>query len=479
MRGVFFLCSCLFVVTMACPFLTADGESSETMYFAVVSNGEHNGFLEMTIIPGKTAGAPTVTKQDMVLKIKSLGKTVEINVHTTRHEDPATGKVLSIDTGMVRGTRSIGSLLDFKEGKVIITPKQGGEVKTLEIDSSVIVDDGVTYPYLIEDLSGAETKSKVYSILDAMRGQVSKRVFTRTGPAKVKLAGRVFDCLVFESTDKTFGVRGKVWVDRSTGRAVRTENSMGVVTYLADEGYKKDFLAGKPLDKVDTIKKTPANAELQPISDVPWKVGETYRYVYSSDEKVQGTENFTVEKIDAGSKGMVISCSNELSMQKTILEFEWTVDQNDRPRQYSCKTRARKVPYTMECAFSGKDVTVKAHRLGHDMNKTIPLPDRCYFVDDNNVGIFAILALAAPKQKGAICEFKAYHPTRVEIVSCRLEVKGAETIKWGGRDVECRRIDMVIDGPMKRETTMWLDAEGRLLRQSEQGGMLVMELANY
>ena len=76
----------------------------------------------------------------------------------------------------------------------------------------------------------------------------------------------------------------------------------------------------------------------------------------AAEEPAQADEP-AVEQIDAGSKGLVISCSNELSMQKTILEFEWAVDQNGRPRQYSCKTRARKVPYIMECSFSGKDVT--------------------------------------------------------------------------------------------------------------------------
>jgi len=42
--------------------------------------------------------------------------------------------------------------------------------------------------------------------------------------------------------------------------------------------------------------------------------------------------------------------------------------------------------------------------------------------------------------------------------------------------VACRRIDLVIGESNSRSIEMWIDSEGRLLRQTEQAGLLVIEL---
>ncbi len=476
MRGFCFLGLFLFVLTGFGLLCASESASSESLFYAVVMNGRHSGYMEMTITPGEAAGAPTVTVQETLMKVKTLGTTTDVTVRTRREAAPGTGKVLSIDTEIASADRSQGFRLLFKDDEVLITPKGKGEAKTLKIDSTVIVDDGVSFPYLIRDLADAGVKSKTYSVLDTLRGETVERVFTRSGPAKIKLANRVFDCLVFESIDKSMGVRGKVWVDTATGRAVRTENSMGVITYLADETYKRKFLKGEPLDDVETVAPKAATAELQPIGQIPWTVGEMYEYVYSYGDKKISTESFTLKSVEKTEKGRVFTCANELKIQKMTLAFEWQIDQAARPISYSAETRASGTRYEVKCAFGDKEVAIDAHRLGYPMKKIMPLPEKIYFVDDNNVSAFAFLALSAPKEEGAICDFKAFHATKIEIFPCRLTVKGMETISWNGRDVACRRLDIVVGESNSRSIEMWIDSEGRLLRQAEQGGLSVMEL---
>ena len=288
MRGVFCLALGLFAIVCFGPVLAAENEKAESLYFALVLNGRHTGYMEMTITPGNTAGAPTVTVQEMVQKVKTLGTTTTVTYRSTRETAPGSGKVLSVDSEVTQGSRKTGSTLIFKDGEVFVTPKPEGEVKTLKINSATIVDDGISFPYLLKDFSDQNVKTKIYPVLDTMRNEIIERIYTRGGPAKVKLAGRIFECLVFESADKKIGVRGKVWVDTATGRAVRTENSMGVITYLADKSYKKRFLSGEPIDKVETVKPKAPTAELQPVGEVPWKVGESYQYLYTYGDKSHG-----------------------------------------------------------------------------------------------------------------------------------------------------------------------------------------------
>jgi len=349
---------------------------SESYIYAVVMNGRHSGVMEMTITPGKNAGAPTVTDQETLVKVEMLGTATDITVRSKRLTAPDTGKILSIDTHIARGDKSQGARLLFKEGEVVITPKGEGETKTLKIDSAVVVDDGISFPYLIRDLSDAGEKSKKYAVLDTMRGEVIDRLFTRSGPAKVKLANRVFDCLVFESVDTTVGVRGKVWVDRATGRAVRTENSMGMITYLTDAVYKKKFLEGEPPDDVAKVDRPAANAQLQTIGEIPWKEGEVYEYVYTYGDKETSRETFLLKGVEKTEKGQVFSCANEFKIQKMTLAFEWKLDQAARPVSYSAETRASGTRYEVDCAFSDTEVAVDAHRLGYPMKKTIPFSEK-------------------------------------------------------------------------------------------------------
>lgn len=478
MRGLCFALLFLFVIANFVSISASESASSESLIYAVVMNGRHSGYMEMTITPGETDGAPTVTVQETVVKVKTMGTMSTITVRSRRETASPSGKVLTIDTEIARGERSQGSRLLFKDNEVLITPKGEGEPKTLKLDSTTIIDDGVSFPYLIEDLSDARVKTKTYTVLDTMRGETGERVFTRSGPAKVRLAGRVFDCLLFESTDKSVGVRGKVWVDTATGHAVRTENSMGMITYLTDKTYKTKFLKGEPLDKVETAApKAAATAELQPIAKVPWKKGETCQYAYSYGDKEVGTETFTFLGVDETEEGKVFACANEMTIQRRTLAFEWRIDEAGRPVGYSSQSKATtNTRYSLKCAFSEKEAAVDAHRLGRDFNETVSLPEKVFLVDDNNVSVFALLALAAPREEGAICVFKAFHPTKIEVLSCRLTVKGEETISWNGGDVVCRRLDLELGESDSRSIKLWIDAEGRLLRQTEQGGLMVMEL---
>jgi len=119
-------------------------------------------------------------------------------------------------------------------------------------------------------------------------------------------------------------------------------------------------------------------------------------------------------------------------------------------------------------------VVEKIVQGGNPVERTIELPGRVYLLFNNHVGLLTFLAAAAPVEEGEARTFKIFHPNSMQVLPAQVTAKGLEKIDWGGKALECRLLQFSLAGT---QIMMWVDGEGRLIRESEAGGALVMELA--
>ncbi len=215
--------------------------------------------------------------------------------------------------------------------------------------------------------------------------------------------------------------------------------------------------------------------ELGSFTDLPWKEGGVYTYHYSSRGTSIGTDSFTVKKIEEKEGRTVTTCTTEFLMGAKVVRGNFQIDERGRPVSYRVGGKVGTVEYSVDCAFSADTVQVKVVQTGRpDVQQTIALPETVYLLDNNNFSGYAFLLAAAPLRSGASFSFKAFHPSSMQLLPVQVTVSGREAIEVSGETHECWVCDLVIAGtPLK----LWVDDQGRVLRESEGGGRLIVELA--
>ena len=108
---------------------------------------------------------------------------------------------------------------------------------------------------------------------------------------------------------------------------------------------------------------------------------------------------------------------------------------------------------------------------GFEMNGT--LPERVYLLDNNNFSGYAFLLATIPLEEGTTISIKVFHPSSMQLLPLQIKVGAKEAIELGEAEVECTVCELVIAGtPLK----LWVDEQGRIRRETEAGGRLVVEL---
>jgi len=136
----------------------------------------------------------------------------------------------------------------------------------------------------------------------------------------------------------------------------------------------------------------------------------------------------------------------------------------------------RKIPgseYTIDCTFSEGKVVEKVDKAGQPMEKTVELKGKVYLLDNNNLSLFAFLAAAMPREKGKTVGFKVFHVSSMQVLLMEFTVADRERITIGGKERECWRFDVVLAG---MGLQLYVDDQGRLLRDVEQNGAMIVEL---
>ena len=171
---------------------------AEKLYYGVEMNGNLMGYMEVEIIPDSIeANGGTTIRSKMFGKLTLMGQPFDIELVQAVHMDSKTGKVFHYDSDISQGPMKLGSTAVVKDGDVHFTSKMGGKPKVIPLSPDVILDDSLTFPYLLKDFDGRKGVEKKYRVFDYTKGETHERTCTWVGAEKVNLAGEEFDCLVF------------------------------------------------------------------------------------------------------------------------------------------------------------------------------------------------------------------------------------------------------------------------------------------
>lgn len=217
--------------------------------------------------------------------------------------------------------------------------------------------------------------------------------------------------------------------------------------------------------KAGTVEKGKETAGLGDLEAVPWQAGKTYRYRFTLDGSPLGSDSFTVKDS--------YSCTTRLNLRGRSASGEWKLDSQGNPLAYRVEGRAGTVKYSIRCRFFPDRVETRVIQAGKTVEKTIPLTERVYLIDNNNLSLLAFLMAAVPREKGKVVTFKIFHPSSQQVLPVQLTVRDTQTITLSGRRHQAWLFEVSLAGtPIK----MWVDHQGRLLKDEEAAGRMIIEL---
>lgn len=216
--------------------------------------------------------------------------------------------------------------------------------------------------------------------------------------------------------------------------------------------------------------------EEKPLSfdQLPWKPGKTYTFRYVVRGKPFGTDSFTFEQVDTPGAGPAWRCKTKLDIEGMTSTGEWVLSTAGRPLDYKTEGKVRgTTDFFVRCTFSEGEVVEKAKQGEREFDRTVELPDPCYLVDNNQLSLFAFLLAGVPRQEGFSKTIKVFHPSSMRVLVMKITVKGKEEIELSGKRASCTAVDILLAGT---PISMWVDDQGRLVRDVEAGGKMVVEL---
>ena len=227
-----------------------------------------------------------------------------------------------------------------------------------------------------------------------------------------------------------------------------------------------DYKAG-PLEKGKAGKKPDS------FKNIPWEIGKAYSYNYLFNGKSIGTDSFTILKLEKKNNRNIYVCKTSLELQGRTSEGEWKIDDTGYPVSYTLDGKIPKVEYSLQCEFFEDKVIEKAVNNGKPVERSIPLKEKVYLVDNNNMSLFAFLLVSVPREKGVVTALKVFHPSSMQLLALQFTSLGKEKTIFAGEEKECWAFDVSFAGtPLK----FYVDEKGRLIKDVEAGGRLVIEL---
>lgn len=205
---------------------------------------------------------------------------------------------------------------------------------------------------------------------------------------------------------------------------------------------------------------------------LPWELGTTHTLHYTAGGEVVGSESFTLAREETEA-GVAFTCSATLEIGELATSSRFRFDARGRPLAYHLEGKSGSIEYSVDCTFEPGRVVEKAVQAGKPIERTVELPEEVWLLDNNHLSGYALLLSAVPLEEGAVIALKVFHPSSMQLLPVEITVGALESIALAGGTHEGRKVTLVSAGtPLET----WVDAGGRLLRESEGGGRLVVEL---
>ncbi len=227
----------LFLAILFSP--ACSSEPQEIYWYAIELDGQLVGFNAASTTPGDSArGIPITTRSEGRMVFSLLGYPLDATIVMVQKTDASDGRVLSVELETNTGG-SIAGASFVREGSVLhhITMPDG-VTREIPVDEGLIIDEGKLADALIVNPGPEIGATATYRQLDPFLGNILTRDYTAEGETTLILEGREYTCLLFSFRDRTMGVTGQMWFDRSDGTMIRSASADGTVIYLSDRSIR-------------------------------------------------------------------------------------------------------------------------------------------------------------------------------------------------------------------------------------------------
>ncbi len=222
--------------------LPADAKETEEIIYAVEMNNTLCGYAELEVFPIEEEGRElTRINHNLFIMISAFGSEFNTKAKLTYIVDPETGQFTYHDSDLKQGDMELGNRVFIENGTARFVDPKTDEETIVELEGDVLLENTLLFPHLVRDFAGGETKEKTYRALDVREMGIQNWKYTHIADEKLELADIEYEALVFEKHVLETGVKAKMWIDKSTGRLLKTTFPNNRRTYLAKRSDVKDI----------------------------------------------------------------------------------------------------------------------------------------------------------------------------------------------------------------------------------------------
>ena len=199
-------------------------QDTTTRVFAIELNGVLCGYSEITPSWVRLEGRDAVQiDQTLFLMVSALGSEFNSTIRMRYHVDPVSEKFCSFSSDVQQGPTHVSSELQIRGDSAIMHSSLHPEPVVTALPPDIVLETPITSPHLVRDFIGSDLIERVYNVLDVRECSVHLKRYVRVDSTSFEFEDRECGALVFDELDLTNGVKARLWVDPSTGEALRVE----------------------------------------------------------------------------------------------------------------------------------------------------------------------------------------------------------------------------------------------------------------
>ena len=222
------------IASLFCGTTRAQTEEQEFTY-GVEYGGKLCGYSRIHLSPTEANGQELLLlEQKFYVMLSLLGAEFDSELDLTYRIDPTNGQFVYHDSRIRQGEVDLSMALFVEDGRARMTSPHSAEDRIVELPPGALLPNTLFFPYVLEDFGRGDLEQKTYQVFDVREGAVLPITWTKVEDEQLELSGSTYDTMVLVEENPKTGVRTRRWLDRKTGRVLKTVQPSGMTITFAD-----------------------------------------------------------------------------------------------------------------------------------------------------------------------------------------------------------------------------------------------------
>ncbi len=199
----------ILLYTFSCSPETNDNK----VYYAIEINGVLCGYSETsethTSVEGKDYLNQTL---DMYIMLSLFGSEFNTDMKVISLLDPVSKRCYRLNGEINQGTISRKFDVKVENSQAFINSSLMGKPKTIELTPDILFGSDEVFSRVKKEFIENNAEEISLDILEAIDSEIQTSTFRKNGEEKIELAGKSYETLIIEQTNKKTGVNIKYWL---------------------------------------------------------------------------------------------------------------------------------------------------------------------------------------------------------------------------------------------------------------------------